>query len=236
MATILVAHGAWSAGWAWRKMHPLLGAAGHRLLTPSYTGQGEREHLASPAVNLDTHINDILGVIKFERLRDVVLIGHSYGGMVATGVADRARDTIAKLIYLDAFVPQDGQSLLDLVPAEVAAQFRKGAVETGEGWRVPANPIPADTAPDDAAWIMALRGTQPIRCMEQKLRLQHGPLSVARAYIHCTRKDGADPFRRFHDQAQREGWPTFAIDASHSPNVTAPDLLAALIDRIASGR
>src|SRR5215467_3794385 len=85
-ATFLVAHGAWSAGWAWKKMHPLMTAAGHRLLTPTYTGLGEREHLASPSNDLETHIQDVLAVIKYEDLRNVVLIGHSYGGMVATGV------------------------------------------------------------------------------------------------------------------------------------------------------
>jgi len=102
VATFLVAHGAWSAGWAWKKMHPLMAAAGHRLLTPIYTGLGERAHLASPAIDLDTHVADILAVITYEELRQVILIGHSYGGMVATAVADRARDRIAKLVYLDA--------------------------------------------------------------------------------------------------------------------------------------
>jgi pimeloyl-ACP methyl ester carboxylesterase len=113
-ATFLVCHGAWSAGWAWKKLHPLMSAAGHRLVTPTCTGLGEREHLANPSIDLETHIQDILNVIKYEDLRDIVLIGHSYGGMVATGVADRARDRVLQLIYLDAFVPKDGQSLLDL--------------------------------------------------------------------------------------------------------------------------
>ena len=113
-STFLVCHGAWSAGWAWKKMHPLMAAAGHRLVTPTQTGIGERAHLANPSIDLETHIQDILNVIRYEDLRDIVLIGHSYGGMVATGVADRARDRITQLIYLDAFVPDDGQSLLDL--------------------------------------------------------------------------------------------------------------------------
>src|SRR5437762_13305351 len=105
----LVCHGAWSAGWAWKKMHPLMQAAGHRLVTPSYTGLGERVHLANPSIDLESHIEDVLNVIKYEDLRDIVLIGHSYGGMVATGVADRARDRVVQLIYVDAFVPKEGQ-------------------------------------------------------------------------------------------------------------------------------
>src|ERR1700745_2867765 len=113
-----VCHGAWSAGWAWKKMHPLMEAAGHRLVTPSYTGLGERAHLANPSIDLETPIADILNVISYEDLRDIVLLGHSYGGMVATGVADRARDRIAQLIYLDAFVPREGQSLFDFYSPE----------------------------------------------------------------------------------------------------------------------
>ncbi|WP_371449306.1 alpha/beta fold hydrolase [Bradyrhizobium sp.] len=94
--TFLVCTGAWSAGWSWKKMHPLMAASGHRLVTPTYTGLGEREHLASPSNDLETHIQDVLAVIKYEDLRDIVLVGHSYGGMVATGVADRARDRITR--------------------------------------------------------------------------------------------------------------------------------------------
>lgn len=127
MAVFVVAHGAWSAAWAWKKMRPLLRAAGHELWTPTYTGLGERAHLASPAIDLDTHIADVIGVLEMEDLHDVVLIAHSYGGMVATGVADRARERIAQLVYLDAFVPQGGQSLFDLQSAETRAHARARA-------------------------------------------------------------------------------------------------------------
>src|SRR5688572_1223293 len=112
--TFLVAHGAWSAGWAWKKMHPLMAAAGHRLIVPTYTGLGEREHLARPEVNLETHVQDLLGVIKFEDLKDLVLVAHSYGGMVATAVVDRVPERIRQIIYVDAFVPRDGQALVDI--------------------------------------------------------------------------------------------------------------------------
>ena len=117
LAIIVLAHGGWSAAWAWKKVRPLMAAAGHHFFTPTYTGLGERAHLASPSNDLETRIQDLLGVLKFEDLREVVLIGHSYGGMVATGVADRARDRMAELIYLDAFVPTSGQALIDLVPS-----------------------------------------------------------------------------------------------------------------------
>ena len=134
-------------------MHPLMQAAGHRLVTPTYTGLGERAHLAHPGIDLNSHIEDMLNVIKYEDLRDIVLIGHSYGGMVATGVADRARDKVRQLIYIDAFVPEDGQSLLDL--NEVARPRMQELSKTGDGWRVPPNPTPPDTPAADVEWLDA---------------------------------------------------------------------------------
>ena len=162
--TFLVAHGAWSAGWAWRKMHPRMAAVGHRLITPTYTGLGEREHLANPSIDLETHVQDVLGVIKFEQLEDFILIGHSYGGMVATVVADRVPERISRVAYLDAFVPRDGQAMIDLLSPENAARVRSVA-ESGDGWRLPSNPIPADTSPEDAQWLQSLRLPQPLQTL-----------------------------------------------------------------------
>src|SRR5262245_64923442 len=124
MAVFVVAHGAWSSGWAWRKMRGVMRDAGHDVFTPSYTGLGERQHLASRAVNLSVHIEDVANVLEFEDLHDVVLIGHSFGGLVATGVADRARNRVARIIYVDAFVPEDGQSLMDLLPPRARDAMR----------------------------------------------------------------------------------------------------------------
>src|SRR5215475_1424081 len=115
MATIVLAHGAWSATWAWKKMRPLLRAAGHEFFSPTYTGLGERAHLATPDIDLSTHIQDVVAVFEFEDLKDVTLLGHSYGGMVATGVADRVPSRVVRLVYIDAFAPRDGESLFDLV-------------------------------------------------------------------------------------------------------------------------
>jgi pimeloyl-ACP methyl ester carboxylesterase len=233
-ATILVCHGAWSAGWAWKKMHPLMHAAGHRLITPSYTGLGERVHLANPSIDLETHIQDILNVIKYEDLRDIVLLGHSYGGMVATGVADRARDRIAKLIYLDAFVPGDGQSLLDL--NEPARQPMLELAKAGDGWRVPPNPTPPDTPQADLEWLAARRVPMPVKCFEMKLELRGGGLTLPRSYIYATRITPADTFGPFARRAKNEaGWDYHELDASHSPNVTAPQALMALLQKILEG-
>jgi pimeloyl-ACP methyl ester carboxylesterase len=136
MATFLVAHGAWQAGWAWKKMRPRLRDRGHELITPTYTGLGERAHLARPEVDLETHIADVLGALHYEDLRGVILLGHSYGGMVATGVADRAPDRLAQLVYLDAFVPRSGQALVDLTP-QPRRTFEQALKLTGASTRIP---------------------------------------------------------------------------------------------------
>ena len=231
-ATFLVAHGAWSAGWAWKKIHPLMSAAGHRLFTPTYTGLGEREHLANPSNDLGTHIQDMLAVIKYEDLRDVVLIGHSYGGMVATGVAERARDRIAQLIYLDAFVPRDGQALFDLISPAARHGMQENA-KAGDGWRVPPNPIPPDISEADAKWLAERRLPQSIKCFEAALHLRDTEIALPRSYIYCTRIAPADTFRPFAERAKSErGWRYYEIDASHSPHVTAPETLAALLQAI----
>jgi pimeloyl-ACP methyl ester carboxylesterase len=229
--TFLVCHGAWSAGWVWKKMHPLMQAAGHRLVSPTYTGLGEREHLANAAIDLETHIQDILNVIRYEDLHDIVLIGHSYGGMVATGVADRARGRVAQLIYLDAFVPRHEQSLFDLnAPAE---QGMRDAAKAGDGWRVPPNPTPPDTPPEDVAWLAERRVPQPLKCFEVPLALRDGELTLPRSYIYALRAPPADTFRPFAERARTEaGWRYAEIDASHSPHVTAPNELMTLLQQL----
>lgn len=229
MATFVVAHGAWSAGWAWKKMRPLMRAAGHEFWTPSYTGLGERAHLASASVGLDTHITDILAVLEAEDLREVYLMGHSYGGMVATGVADRARDRIKHIIYVDAFAPKDGQSAFDLQSTETAAQRRASAQD---GWRLATGPMPPDTSPEDVAWAAPRRQPQPIKTFEEKLKLSAEP-SAPRTYIYAKRARPDDGFRQFLERAKREGWKTYEMDASHNPHITAPDALMAILNEVA---
>jgi pimeloyl-ACP methyl ester carboxylesterase len=224
VTNVVVAHGAWSAGWAWKKMRPLLRAAGHEVWTPTYTGIGERVHLANPLIDLDTHIADVVGVLESEDLRDVALIGHSYGGMVATGVADRARERIAQVIYLDAFVPQDGQSLADLAGEEAAKHMRHGAETQGEGWRVPPMPMPPDTSEADQAWAAPRRVPQPIKTLVSKLRLTRKD-APPRSYIYCKMCRPGDVFRQFAERAQRENWRYIELDASHNPHITMPETL-----------
>ena len=229
MATFLICHGAWSAGWAWKKVRPLLRTAGHEVFTPTYTGLGERAHHASPAVDLEIHIKDVLGVIEFEDLRDCILVGHSYGGMVATGVADRVPERIRHLIYLDAFVPENGQSLLDIrgpVP-------RTAAAPPDEDWLVPPNQPPPDTSEADLAWLAPRRRPQPVKTFSQSLHLRNPTPTFPRSYIYCTMKGSDDVFLQFSKRFKSDpAWRYVEIAASHSPNVTAPEALVGLFCEI----
>lgn len=230
MSTFVVAHGAWSAGWVWKKMRPLMAARGHALFTPTYTGVGERAHLAHRGINLDTHIADMLAVLEFEDLSDVILIGHSYGGMVASGVADRARGRIKHLVYLDAYAPEDGKAVHDYVTDERRNNDQKNAVD---GWKLPPSTPPADTLPEDMTWITPRRTAQPLQCFMQKIRFQNGPLTLPRTYIYAKKPNPGDYFRQFMERGRREGWKVYEIDASHSPHVTAPEALMKILDEVA---
>jgi pimeloyl-ACP methyl ester carboxylesterase len=231
MTTFLVAHGAWSAGWAWKKMRPLMRQRGHELVTPTYTGLGERSHLAHRDVDLETHITDVLNVLYFENLTDVVLVGHSYGGMVATAVADRAADRIAQVVYVDAFVPRDGQSLLALLPEEARVRMLEAVRLEGNGWRVPPNPMPSDSSEADVAWATPRRVMQPLKTFEQPVRLTGAIERLRRTYIYCTRPTPGDVLRQFAERARSEtGWQYIEIDASHNPHITVPAALAKVLD------
>jgi pimeloyl-ACP methyl ester carboxylesterase len=231
MPTFVICHGAWSSGWAWKKMRPLMRAAGHELITPSCTGLGERSHLAHPGINLDSHIQDLLQVLEFEDLRDVVLLGHSYGGMVATGVADRAASRIRQLVYLDAFVPRHGESAMSLQPPAVQNRMAQLVRSQGEGWRVPANPLPPDTAADDVAWANPRRVMQPLKCFEQPITLTGAAEDLPRAYIYCTRSGPGDVFRQFADRVKNAaGWCYTEMDASHNPHITCPVALMQVLE------
>src|SRR3954471_5708155 len=150
--TFLLVHGAWHGGWCWRKLTPLLRAAGHQVLTPTLTGLGDRAHLLSAEVDLTTHIQDVSAVLEYEDLRDVVLVGHSYAGMVIAGVAEKARARLEQLVYLDAFLPEDGKAVKDFAPLNPTRD---------DGWRVPVPGAPPRfgvTDNRDVLWMEARLG------------------------------------------------------------------------------
>ena len=139
--TFVLVHGAWHGGWCWKRVRDILEAAGHRVYTPTQTGLGERSHLLGPGITLDTFVRDVFNVLVWEDLHEVILVGHSFGGASITGVADRERNRIAHLVYLDALVPQSGQSPFSVIGEDVAARRREQAVEASGGvWMLPPDP------------------------------------------------------------------------------------------------
>ncbi|HVX85111.1 MAG TPA: alpha/beta hydrolase family protein, partial [Phycisphaerae bacterium] len=190
--TIVLVHGAWGGSWAFRETDRLLTNDGWKVYRPSLTGQGERVHLASPDIDLSTHIQDVVNEILYEDLHNVVLVGHSYGGMVITGVADRATERIGKVVYLDAANPVNGQSLVDVSGPIIEAVRPMG--ETVDGVELVLLPAPGAAAfygvtdPDDTAWMDARLTGHPWRCFDTPLRLTNEEVASAIPHFHivCT--------------------------------------------------
>lgn len=221
-ATIVIVHGAWGGGWAFRDVEQLLRDSGYNVYRPTLTGLGERFHLASPEIDLETHITDIINVLEFEELEDVVLVGHSYGGMVVTGVADRVPYRIRHLVYLDAFVPVDGESVADLAQDFMTRLEASGAT-TGSDYVKPAWVEPGSPPPTDVP--------HPLRTLTDPIRLDGPPghkLSVS--YIITRDSAGAvDSFDPSLARARGFGWTVYEMVADHNPQWSEPDELAALL-------
>src|ERR1700704_1085203 len=135
MSTYVLVHGAWHGSWCWKRVRKALQAQGHEVFTPTLTGVGERSHLLSLQINLETHVNDVVSLIQWEELSDVVLCGHSYGGCVISGVADKMPSRLRALVYLDAFVLENGESLHDTLPPGQRDQQLEAAERDGKGWK-----------------------------------------------------------------------------------------------------
>jgi pimeloyl-ACP methyl ester carboxylesterase len=184
MAILLLVHGAWHGAWCWRRVVRLLTRAGHEVFAPTLTGLCERSHLLTPAIDLDTHILDIVNELKWQELKDVVIVGHSYGGMVISGVAEKMEKAIASFVMLDAFMPEGGQSVADIWPTGM----RDGllAAERGGATTVPPRAAEAFKVNEkDRAWVDAQCTPQPIRCFLQKLALNGARERIAKkSYSH----------------------------------------------------
>ena len=236
MATFVLVHGSWGGGWEWRSVADRLAAAGHVAYRPTLTGLGERRHLGRPDVDLDTHIADILGVLETEDLVDVVLVGQSYGGAVVTGVADRAPERLRRLVYVDAFVPRDGESVNDLTPSALVDRMRTLADSAGDGWEVPFPFEDVGVPADVAGWYGSHLGPHPLATLDQPLRLTGAGDLVPRSYIGCAPVGSETTwlFRDFVVRARAEDWDRHDLPVGHDAHVIAPDRLVALLTRIAS--
>jgi len=229
MSTYVLVHGAWSGGWVWRDVTRALRAASHEAIAVTLTGLGERSHLATPEIGLSTHIDDVVNVLEFEDLRDVVLVGHSYAGMVITGVADRVSGRLNHLVYLDAHLPQDGQSWADLT----------GARQTDDAGPIPPPALPPNAPPPTAAEqaMMAKLVPQPRQTTQEKLRLRMPTedRSFKRTYIKAVKGPRATvgPGAALWSAAERvqsdPAWNYREIDTGHMVQVEKPDELATLL-------
>jgi pimeloyl-ACP methyl ester carboxylesterase len=230
MADFVLVHGSWHGSWSWSRVRRLLAAEGHRVFTPTLTGVGERSHLLSRNVGLDTHIADITNLMVWEELRDIVLVGHSYGGFIARHVADRMPDRIRALVYLDAFVPENGKTLNDYMP-DGGKGLRELAAAHGDGWKVP--PLPAAAFAvnaADAAWVDRQCTMHPLSTFETPARIGGACDRIANiGYIAATGFDG--PFSQFHAAAAKRGWWFEELPCGHEVVLDMPDELAALLLR-----
>jgi pimeloyl-ACP methyl ester carboxylesterase len=214
MATFVLVHGGWDGGWCWKEVEPYLRAAGHEVLRPSLTGCGDRVHLRHPGVTLDTHVQDIVSLLAYEGGGAAVLVGWSYGGMVITGVAERAPERLAHLVYLDAFVPQDGQALFDLLDPDFRAELEAQARAGGDGWRVPPAVDPPDGRPRTDLLLPPCR--QPLALTNP------AAARLPRTYIQCTADVFLAHFPEAAARARQAGWRVRELPAGHTALWTMP--------------
>ncbi len=250
MATYVCVHGGWHGAWCWEKVVPLFREAGHRLSTPTLTGLGEKAHLLTPEVGVSTHVRDVVEAIQENRLNDVILVGHSYGGMVITGVVDRIPERIGHLVYLDAVVPRDGESMADLAPL-VIKRLRREARSHGDGWRVdPPRELPFGigglygvTQEPDLSWVRSLLRPQSLKTFEEPLHLRDPDIvsKKPRTFIRCAGKGFPKVFRAVmrHLLARRTltptapGWGVRQLPTGHDCMITMPRELTDLLLEIA---
>jgi pimeloyl-ACP methyl ester carboxylesterase len=229
MATYVLIHGAWHGGWCWKIVAPALRRAGHEVYAPSLTGMGERMHLAGRGIDLDTHIQDVVSLLEMEDLKEVVLVGHSYGGMVVTGAADRS-DRVGKLVYLDAFVPENGKALLDYALPERAAGMREEGERTGFVTPPPLS-LWGLSKPEHLEFVGARQVKHPYATLSQPIRIGD-PRKLARldkSFIYCS-SPATGSFDRFaakyrHDPA----WRFHEMKTGHDAMLLVPEALTEIL-------
>ncbi len=228
MATFVLVHGAWHGAWCWRRVARLLARNGHEVFTPTLTGLAERSHLLTPGVDLDTHILDVVNEMKWQELNDVVLVGHSYGGMVISGVAEKMEKFIASFVMLDAFFPATGEALADLAAPTVRDGFL-AAERNGASTIPPRSAAMFKVNEKDRAWVDAQCTPQPIKCVLEKLSLTGASERIAKkAYIRATDYP-SPPFDLALEKARGRGWRTYEVACGHDVMLDAPEQLAEIL-------
>lgn len=232
MSVFLLVPGASLGGWCWRDVAAGLRTAGHTVLPATLTGLGERAHLISPQVGLDTHVADIVGLLHYRDLNEVTLVGHSYGGMVITAVAEQVPDRIRRLAYLDASVPRDGESNNDVVGPEMAAQLRSDAQSGGEGWRVPPAAYVLRGLEDAVRmWVEERLTPHPLRSFSEPARLRsQAAAALPRAFVRTSLQ--SELYGRLIGRARDAGWYCRELTGGHYAMLREPRAVAAALNEL----
>jgi pimeloyl-ACP methyl ester carboxylesterase len=231
--TFVLVHGAWHGAWCWRRVARLLTRDGHEVFTPTLTGLGERSHLLAPNIDLDTHILDVVNEMKWQQLKDVVLVGHSYAGMVISGVAERMEKAIAAFVMLDAFFPENGEALIDLATPAVR-EGSLAAARSGAATVPPRSAAAFNVNEADRAFVDAQCTPQPLQCMLAKVTLTGARERIGkRAYIRAAGYP-SESFDRGLAKARAQGWPTYEVPCGHDVMLDMPDRLAAILREVAA--
>jgi pimeloyl-ACP methyl ester carboxylesterase len=237
VSTFVLVHGAMHGGWCWRQVHRELSRRGHDVHRPTLTGQGDRRAGLTPEVGIMSHVRDLEELLWFEDLTGVHLVLHSYAGVLAGPVVERAGVRLASVVYLAAFVTAPGECLLDVEPAAVAARYRRQAAENGEGWYQPASDAFLDQwgVRDDAlrTWVGPRLTDFPFRCQWEPTDFDPEPLRrIRKVYVRHTDPPLAS-LQRFYDDAVVAGWETYELDCGHDVMLAAPERTADLLERLA---
>lgn len=236
MATYVLVHGGGHGGWCFQPVARTMRSKGQEVYAPTLTGLGEREHLLSPAVDLDMHITDIVKLLHFEDLRDVILVGHSYGGMVITGVADRAGDRIGHLVFLDAATPTNGQSLDDVAGPMIREARKDSRRIAGMELMLYPGTDPMSyygvTDPEQIEWMKPKLTPHPWKCFVQKLELEDEAAvrRIPQTYIHCKSLAGGRDIPALMEASEGRVW---EIDTGHDLMISEPEAVAEMLLRLA---
>lgn len=232
MANFVLVHGAFHGGWCWRRVADILAARGHRVFTPTLTGLADRSHLLNPAINLDTHITDIVNVLHWEELEDVILCGHSYGGMVITGVADRVPERVSALVYLDAYLPKNGQSVWDTLPDQGESVPNWRNLEPGAPLS-PASPDFFGLTGADADWVARMMTPQPAQTISQKIELTDAYKRIPKKLYVLVASDHYGPFPAFTELFEQlstdPSWTVVDMRSGHDMMIEEPDETARIL-------
>jgi pimeloyl-ACP methyl ester carboxylesterase len=232
MSTYLLVPGAWLGGWCWRDVAANLRAAGHTVVPATLSGLGERSHLLSPDISLETHVADIVNLFDYRDLREVILVGHSYGGTVITAVVEQVPDRIRRLVYLDASVPRDGESNDAVIGPRMAAQLRASAVSGGDGWRVPPAPYVIERLSGHPlqSWVRERLRPHPLRPFGEPVQLHsREAAALPRAFIQTTQ---SDLYNGLMARAREAGWYCRDLSGGHYAMFTQPKAMASALNEL----